>query len=230
MKNKLLNISKSIGIIILMLTFTSIFFSILNINPTTISEKEYILYMSLSNIILIIIFFLIYKNTLIKDFKSYKKNLSQNIETSIKYWLIGFIIMIVSNLIITFILNKGLAGNEEEVRKLIDSFPLFMIFNAVIYAPLIEELTFRKSIKDCVSNKWIYVLTSGLVFGMLHIISYITSPIDLVYLIPYSALGISFALLYHKTNNIFSTISVHAMHNLLAVIIYLLGASLWKKL
>lgn len=230
MKNKLLNISKSIGIIILMLTFTSIFFSILNINPTTISEKEYILYMSLSNIILIIIFFLIYKNTLIKDFKSYIKNLSQNIETSIKYWLIGFIIMIVSNLIITFILNKGLAGNEEEVRKLIDSFPLFMIFNAVIYAPLIEELTFRKSIKDCVSNKWIYVLTSGLVFGMLHIISYITSPIDLVYLIPYSALGISFALLYHKTNNIFSTISVHAMHNLLAVIIYLLGASLWKKL
>ena len=65
---------------------------------------------------------------------------------------------------------------------------------------------------------------------MLHIISYITSPIDLVYLIPYSALGIAFALLYHKTNNIFSTITMHAMHNLLAVILYLLGASLWKSL
>lgn len=226
MKNKILNILKSIGIILLMLFFTSIFFSILNINPTKITEKEYILYLTLSNIILIIIFFLIYKNTLIKDFKSYTKNLTQNIETSIKYWLIGFIIMIVSNLIITFVLGKGLAGNEEEVRTLIDSFPLFMIFNTVIYAPLIEELTFRKSIKDAIYNKWIFVLTSGLVFGMLHIISYITTPIDLVYLIPYSALGIAFALLYHKTNNIFSTITMHAIHNLLAVIIYLLGASL----
>ena len=101
-----------------------------------------------------------------------------------------------------------------------------MIFNTVIYAPLTEELAFRKSIKDCTSNKLVYVLTSGLVFGMLHIIYYITSPIDLVYLIPYSALGISFALLYHKTDNIFSTITIHSIHNLLAVIIYLLGASI----
>lgn len=226
MKNKLLNILKSIGIIILMLTFTSIFFSILNINPTTLTDKQYILYLTISNILLIGIFILIYRKTLIKDFKSYIKNISKNIEQSIKYWLIGFIIMIVSNLIVTFILNKGIAGNEEEVRALLDSFPIFMIFNTVIYAPLTEELAFRKSIKDAINNKWIYVLTSGLVFGMLHIISYITTPIDLVYLIPYSALGISFALLYHKTDNIFSTITMHAIHNLLAVIIYLLGASL----
>lgn len=230
MKNKFLNILKSTGIIFLMLFFTSIFFSILNIDPTKISEKQYILYMSLSNIILIVIFILIYRKTLIKDFKSYTKNFYHNIETSIKYWLIGFIIMVVSNLIITFILNKGLAGNEEEVRKLIDSFPLFMIFNTVIYASLIEELSFRKSIKDAISNKWIYVLTSGLLFGMLHIISYISTPIDLVYLIPYGALGIVFALLYHKTNNIFSTITIHAIHNLLAIIMYLLGATLWKSL
>lgn len=230
MKNKLLNILKSIGIILLMLTFTSIFFGILNLNPSTLSEKEYILYLTISNILLIIIFFLIYRKTLIKDLKSYIKNITKNLELSIKYWLIGFIIMIISNLIITFILGKGLAGNEQEVRTLIDSFPIFMIFNTVIYAPLTEELSFRKSIKDCTSKKWIYVLVSGLVFGMLHIITYISSPIDLVYLIPYSALGIVFALLYHKTNNIFSTITMHAMHNLLAVIVYLLGASLWKSL
>ena len=226
MKNKLLNILKSIAAITLMLTFTSIFFSIININPTTLTNKEYILYLTLSNIILIIIFFVIYKKTLLRDFKLYAKKLTQNIETSIKYWLIGFIIMIVSNLAITFILNKGIAGNEEDVRSLIDSFPLFMIFNTVIYAPLIEELTFRKSIKDAISNKWIYVLTSGLIFGILHITSYISNPIDLVYLIPYGALGITFALLYHKTNNIFSTITMHSIHNLLAITIYLLGASL----
>jgi len=229
MKNKLLNILKSIGIILLMLTFTSIFFSILNIDPTNIIEKKYIFYLTLSNITLLGIYFLIYRETIIKDFKNYIKDLENNFTTGIKYWLIGFIIMVVSNLIITFILNKGLAGNEEEVRAYIDSFPLFMIFNTVIYAPLTEELTFRKSIKDAINNKWTYMLISGLIFGGLHIISYITSWTDLIYLIPYSSLGIAFALLYHKTDNIFSTITMHAMHNLLAVIVYLLGAALWKN-
>lgn len=226
MKNKILNILKSISMIFLVLFFSSIFFAILNINLDTITDKEYIFYLTLSNITLIIIYILIYQKTLVKDFKNFTKNLITNLETSLKYWLIGFIIMIVSNLVITFILNKGIAGNEQDVRNYIDAFPLFMLFNTVIYAPLTEELTFRKSIKDAISNKWLYILTSGLVFGMLHIASYITTPIDLVYLIPYGALGISFAMLYYKTDNIFSTISMHAMHNLLAVIVYMLGAFL----
>lgn len=226
MKNKLLNILKSIGMILLLLCFSAVFFLVLNINVSNISDKEYIFYLTLSNIILIGIFILIYRETLVNDFKNFKKNLIGNLEISFKYWLIGFIIMIVSNLVITYILNKGVAGNEQDVRNYIDSFPLFMIFNTVIYAPLTEELTFRKSIKDAINNKWGYVLTSGLVFGMLHITSYITGWTDLIYLIPYGSLGISFALLYYKTDNIFSSISMHAMHNLFAVLVYLLGASL----
>ena len=226
MNNKLLNTLKSIGMIFLILFFPTIFFSILNINPTNINDKSYIIYFTLSNLVLITRFILIYRKTLVNDFKNFIKKPLNILETSFKYWFIGFIIMVVSNLIITYILNKGIAGNEQEVRNYIDSFPLFMIFNTVIYAPLTEELTFRKSIKDIINNKWFFVLTSGLVFGMLHISSYITNWTDLIYLIPYSSLGISFALLYHKTNNIYSTISMHAMHNLLAVVVYQIGASL----
>jgi len=230
MKNKLLNILKSISIIFLMLLFTSIFFIVLNINPNNLTDKEYITYITISNIILLGIYILIYRKTLLHDLKKYIKNFKNNIKTSFKYWSIGFGIMVISNLIITFILNKTIAGNEQEVRNYLDLFPLYMIFSTVIYAPLTEELTFRKSIKDAISNKWLYALTSGLVFGMLHIISYITTPSDLVYLIPYSSLGIAFALLYHKTDNIYCPITMHAMHNLLAIITYLLGASLWKNL
>lgn len=226
MKNKLLNILKSVGIILLMLLFPSIIFSILNINPNNISDKEYIFYLFVSNILLIIIYILIYRKTLVRDIKNYTKDLGNNIELGIKYWLIGFIIMAASNLFITHIMQKGIAGNEQDVRSYLDSFPLFMIFNTVIYAPLIEELTFRKSIKDAINNKWIYILTSGLVFGMLHISSYITNWTDLIYLIPYGSLGIAFAMLYHKTDNIFSTITMHALHNLLAVAVYLIGAFL----
>lgn len=230
MKKQILNILKSIGIILLLILFSSFFFSIFNINPNEISDKKYILYLTCSNIIILCIFIYIYRKTLLKDAKNFFKNFSQNIETSLKYWLIGFIIMIVSNLFITFILNKTIAGNEEEVRNYINIMPILMIINTVIYAPITEELAFRKGIKDVIKNKWIYILTSGLIFGMMHIISYINSPIDLIYLIPYGSLGIAFSMLYYKTNNIFSTITMHALHNSLAVAIYLIGALLWKSL
>ena len=44
MKNKIKNIFKSIGIILLLLCFNSVMFSIFNINLKSLSEKEYLIY------------------------------------------------------------------------------------------------------------------------------------------------------------------------------------------
>ena len=214
---------KSIGIILLLITFSSLFFSIININKSTITEKEYLLYYTLSQFILTLILVIIYYKDLKRDLLNYNHHI---FFTSIKYWIIGLIIMVTSNYFITYILNLSLAGNEQAVRSYIDISPLLMVINTCIFAPLTEELTFRKSIKDAINNKWIYILTSGLLFGLIHIVAYISKPIHLVYLIPYGALGIIFAYTYHKTQNIYSTITMHAIHNTVAIIIYLLGVTI----
>ena len=219
-------ILKSITIILLLLLSSSILFSILGINPNNISDKTYTLYLVISELLLMIILFIIYRRTIIEDFKKFKKDINGNLELAFRYWTIGFSIMLISNLFISLILGKTISGNEEIVRNYIDSSPLLMAISTVIFAPINEELTFRKSLRDALKNKWVYALTSGIIFGGLHVISYINTPLDLIYLLPYSSLGISFALLYYKTNNIFSSISMHTMHNLLSIIIYLLGASL----
>lgn len=230
MKNKIINkilmILKSISIILLLLLSSSIFFSILGVNPNNISDKTYTLYLALSELLLMIILFIIYRKTITEDFKKFKEDINGNLELAFRYWAIGFSIMLINNLFISLILGKTISGNEEVVRSYIDSSPLLMAISTVIFAPINEELTFRKSLRDALKNKWVYALTSGIIFGGLHIISYINTPLDLIYLLPYSSLGISFALLYYKTNNIFSSISMHTMHNLLSIIIYLLGASL----
>lgn len=230
MKNKILNkilmIFKSIGMMLLLILFSTIFFSILNINPNNISDKMYVVYLTTSELILTVIYFAIYRKTLVNDFKEFKKDINGNLEFAFRYWAAGFAIMVVSNLFITVILGKTIAGNEETVRNYIGTAPILMAISTVIFAPINEELTFRKSIRDAINNKWAYVLLSGIIFGGLHVISYVSSPLDLVYLIPYCSLGIAFALLYYKTNNIFSSISMHMMHNLLSIIVYLLGASL----
>ena len=224
--NKILMIFKSIGMMLLLILFSTIFFSILNINPNNISDKMYVVYLTTSELILTVIYFAIYRKTLVNDFKEFKKDINGNLEFAFRYWAAGFVIMVVSNLFITVILGKTIAGNEETVRNYIKTAPILMAISTVLFAPINEELTFRKSIRDAINNKWAYVLLSGIIFGGLHVISYVSSPLDLVYLIPYCSLGIAFALLYYKTNNIFSSISMHMMHNLLSIIVYLLGASL----
>ena len=129
--------------------------------------------------------------------------------------------MFLSNIIIYFITGGKIAGNEEAVREMIKLSPITMAFEVAIYAPIVEELIFRDSIKKITNHKYIYPILSGLIFGGMHVIFSLNSTIDLLYLLPYSALGIAFACLYRDTNNIFSTIVIHSLHNLLALILVL---------
>lgn len=201
-----------------------IILSIFDINIDNLSDTT-IYIISFINCLLFIglLVKLYYKD--IKDNKLtyFKHNFKTNLKTSIAYWLVGLSIMYASNIVIAIVTNGRLAENEEAVRSLIDVTPLYMAFQIIIYAPLTEELIFRKSIREFINNKWIYAIVSGIIFGGLHAITSITDAVSLLYLIPYCSLGIVFGLLYYKTNNIFSTIMVHAIHNSLALILYLVA-------
>jgi len=225
-KNKFKNILKFLGLFILFFTISSIPIAIFGIDITKFSNIEVIVYSFICNIVYLIIIVSCYFKTLKKDFKPFFKNFINNLEEAFKYYFIGLAIMITSNLIITNLLNGGLGSNEEAVRNYINIAPFIMFLEVSLYAPFSEELLFRKSIRDIFKNKWIYVLVSGLIFGGLHV-TQINSLFDLLYLIPYCSLGFTFAYTYVKTDNIFSTITIHALHNTTTIILYLIGASLW---
>jgi len=222
-EKKILLCLKFIGLVTLLLLGPSFFVLLFGKNFTSFSLISKTIISFIADLIILGFLLYSYKDTLLRDLKSFfNKNIFNNLEIAFKYWLVGFIIMIFSNLIITFITNGGIAANEESVRELIDLVPLYMIFNVSIYAPFTEELIFRKSIRDFISNKWIYILVSGFIFGGLHVVSSITSVVDLLYLIPYCSLGFAFAALYRKTDNIFSSISMHMLHNTMAIVLYLI--------
>lgn len=224
---KLKYIGTTIGLIILMLTWSaipSIILIILNINIDSIPNLIKILYTFIFDIIFLLLIISIYKKEIIKELKIFfnKSNILKNIKKSLSYWGIGMIIMMISNIIISLFTNN-LAANEQAVREMIDKYPLYMAFQVMLYAPISEEIIFRKSIDKIFKNKYLYIFISGLIFGGLHVISSITSLIDCLYLLPYCSLGFVFALLYKNTNNnIFSTITAHAFHNTLALLLYLI--------
>ena len=127
--------------------------------------------------------------------------------------------MFTSNFIITFLLKGGGANNEHAVQTMIKSLPWLMLIDAGFIAPFNEEIVFRKSLKNVFKNKWIFVFMSFLLFGGAHVIGSAENILDYLYLIPYGVLGGAFALAYYETDNIFTSISLHMIHNTILIIL-----------
>ena len=123
--------------------------------------------------------------------------------------------------IIYKITNQKLSGNEEAIRSYIKEFPLYMIFSSIIYAPFVEEIIFRKTIKDVIKNKYLFIIIAGLIFGIIHISNY-RDINEIMHSISYIIMGINFAYIYYRTNNIFTTMTFHFCHNLVLLIIQFL--------
>lgn len=187
--------------------------NIFNIDPNWCSARTVYSLNLLSELSLMIILVFMYKNDLKRDFIDYKNNLLNYADTGFKCYIVGVIVMFISNLLIMVFSPVKMANNETSVRSIISNAPIIAFILTTFLAPFVEETIFRKSFGDAIKNKIVYVLVSGLVFGSLHVLSSVTSWYDYLYIIPYSSLGIAFAISYAKTNNIFTSMTYHLLHN-----------------
>lgn len=194
----------------------------LNINELTSTQQNYLSFFSY--ICILTIFFLLYKKDIIDNIKDFRKNAYSYLDTSFKYWFIGLIIMVLSNLLINYLAPNAIAGNEERVQSIISGAPFISIITIGILGPIVEEITFRKAFYDAFTNKKLFILISGIIFGSLHVINSFNSLWDLLYLIPYCSLGISFSIILSKTKNIYSTICMHIFHNTVLTTFSVIGS------
>ncbi len=222
-KNELINIKGVIiGIALFILYYFSAYLQLIPIylfNIKKITGSTQVLLSLFSNTIILIILIIIFRKQLLHEWKIFKEKLLENIDTGIKYWIIGLIVMMVSNTILTFVLKMGQAANEQAVQQLISYLPWVMVINAGIIAPCVEEIIFRKCYKNAFPNKWLFIGLSSLVFGSLHVITSMTSPMDLLFIIPYGSLGAAFAIMYQKTDTIYTSMLMHMLHNTILIIL-----------
>ena len=175
------------------------------------------------DLITLIIFIFLFRKTLIPDYYDFIKDYKKYIKNNYKYWLIGLVIMVISNLIIgSFI---GLPDNEEANRSILLELPVYSVISMVIIAPIIEELLTRLVLKDAFKHSIFYMLITGLIFGSLHITSVLINNnlLELLYIIPYGALGCALSKIYHNSNNIWTNIFFHALHNFIAILLIFTG-------
>lgn len=216
LKERYKSIATGIGVILLYLIMpylNGIPFILLGVDTTDIPLTLEIIYLIAYSALTGAIIVFIYNKRLSADFETFKKNSKDYFSKYIKYWFLALGIMMISNLFINLLVSNDLPSNEQAIRDIFSISPLYIFFSAVIYAPIVEELVFRQSMKNIFSNKYVFIILSGLFFGGMHVFNDFQNITDLLYIIPYSTPGIIFAYMLQKSNNIFVPISFHFIHN-----------------
>ena len=212
---------KAIGIqflLILLYIFLSfalagIFFHFLTNDNVFIKSLSYITL----DLVILTIYIIIFKKTIVPDFEDFKKNGKKYINDNVKYYLMGLLIMFVTNTLIS--LFMGMPQNEEANRELMESLPFASILSVLVFAPITEELLTRVVLKDKFKHKLIYIFLSGFVFGLMHVMFSSQNILELLFVIPYGALGCALAKIYDNSNNVWTNIFYHSFHNLICVLL-----------
>ena len=210
------NILTGIGVIFFYLftsTFVTEILSMLGINYNNLSTPLKSTCLIIYQILMALVIVYIYKKIIITDFKTFIKNNIKYFKEYIKYWFLMLILMISSNLIVTFFTTTDIANNQNTIIETLKVAPIYTFILTVFVAPILEELVFRLSFRKIFSNNILFILLSGLVFGSMHVIGTCEHLIDLLFIIPYSIPGFIFAYVYTKSKNICVPISLHFIHN-----------------
>lgn len=201
--------------------------NILNLAGLNTSSFDYIdlaYYSTLIELINLFIVGLLYRKCLKKDLIIFKLNMKDFINKILHYFIIFIIIKFISSFATIFLdLLLGYdiieTTNQNTINLLFNSSPLIMSISCVILAPVVEECIFRLGLKKFIKNKYVFITISGLLFGLLHVFpTELPYAVALIDSITYITMGLCLAYIYDETNNIWVTIGIHALNNLLGII------------
>ena len=174
-----------------------------------------------------ILFLIVDREAFAYDAKRFGKSVKRHIGKI----LIGFVFVWAALMLASFILNQlgvsGTSENEMTIQSMFSANPLQLVLLFLllcVFTPITEEVIFRKVVFNFVESRTNYIwgiAASGLIFGMMHVISYG----DFVQSIPYVFMGLVFGYIYYEAKkNIFVTIGVHFINNFISFVLYAFAA------
>lgn len=198
------------------------------ITPSEMTSEVLAAYYTIANLTQFITYFvttvavvLFMVRFIIEDAKQIWKNLVKFIivvPVSVIVFLV--ITLIVDNIIASLV---GESVNQQSIVDMIANGGIIpMFFAVVVFAPLVEELIYRKAIFKLLENKPIILsyVVSTLIFAIPHMLSTQTDIWTwLLMCVPYLLSGGLLAGVYHVSGkNVFASWAVHVANNFLAYI------------
>lgn len=156
----------------------------------------------------IIIIILISRN---KNFWNVFKGEKASIGESIGWGILGFFLVLFGQTIAANIeIALGIQAGSENTKTIvmITEIAPIMIFSTVVFAPILEELVFRRVVFGSIiqtQNFWIAGIISAIVFAAIHM--------EFTHILIYAVSGLIFAFLYYKTKRLLTSIIAHMLLN-----------------
>lgn len=138
----------------------------------------------------------------------------KTIITTLPLMLLGSFVL---NYLITTLTGQVEAENQSMIIDLYAQAPYLIIIQALLYAPIVEEIMFRGLVFGALSKKsnFIGVLVSSSLFGLVHVLSSVLSGnfADLWFFPTYALLGFFLNRAYIKSGSIVSSMALHFLNN-----------------
>ena len=201
------------GIITLVLYFLYPFF-LGSLLPSSInSSSTELIIRTLFDVVFISIFVILYKDELKKEFRTFKRKPFKTIGTSLLYLLLAIFVMALSVGIVNMLTNGYQPHSQLGINELWPKTPIYAVWLTFIVSPFTDEIAFRKTFKDIIPNKILYVVLSSLTYGFYMIGYYANSVNDILCIIPYALFGVAISLSYLKTKTVVSPILIRILYS-----------------
>ena len=206
---------------------------VLNLFNIKITNSTVILLQVICSSLILCLLLFLYKKDIKIELNKLKKNKEKIVGYILKMFLIFMVVKFLVGVISAILLlafNMDIESlnsvNQSTIEMLAKESPLLIFISSSILAPIYEELLFRLGIKKVINNKYIFIITSGLIFGLLHIFPLsdgITLTLGLIQSITYVSMGMFLAYIYDSSDNIVNSIGVHFLNNLLSILVVING-------
>ena len=211
-----LEIKKYHNIFIYILLFITT--NILFLSKSIDTLPEIIISYGVITIFTVIVFYKEY----IDDFKVFKEYFYEYNSVILKTFISMLIVIGIINLSIRLSTGVTTSTNQENINEMFLKSPIILSLMSIFYAPIVEESLYRGVLKKLISNKYLFIIISGLLFGLVHVIDDYKSIGDFMYILTYASLGMFLAYTYDKTKNIWCNIYLHFLQNFISIILLIL--------
>ena len=158
-----------------------------------------------------------------QEFYLFLQHPFKNLVQVIKTYGLMMVSSIAVNMILVLVFHLEQSGNQSSIIELYSQQPIKVIFAALVFAPIVEELVFRGSFYAPLrkNHHLLGVLLSSFLFGFLHVYQslFAGNLMDLLYIFSYGLLGSFMCRIYDKTNSFFSCVLLHFLNNFISIVL-----------
>lgn len=168
-----------------------------------------------------------YKEILKKEFKEFIKKFS--LKKKLKMILAGVLGIILINALggiitdIIFESEEMIDENTNAIYNLGSISTLYTIFKVTLFSAIAEELVFRKTTRDVISDNISFVVISGLIYALMNVAYSNFTVVSMIDLIQCFLFGIFIAFYYIKTDNIVAVMIMKFVYTLIPLTIMLMA-------